>query len=806
MKFLSSAGLVAILCSAGHAFGPNHRHSYHQQILPGKSVPRLHQQNVFLVSWNIKRAPALAASASYSPSLTPENPQPSPQGTIQDLLFFTNQERHRNGLNELFYNKELEKAAQRHASDMAEQNYFSHDGLDGSDLKARVGNTNYRYTNVGENLFWRTPDNDPAYAVQGWMESAGHRKNVMDPQFTEIGLGYAFDSANSKHYYVQVFGRPVDAPTPPPPTSSNGVSSPPISSVQTPQETREIMIRVTNDARREQGLPALSMSSELSHGAQEHADDMMRQGELSQKLKRGSYDRFFTNIGARFAARESFNDAEGAVRGWIDKSPSSDILSERFTETGLGYATDGKQHYYVQLFGTPMETGVGRQDFVGSGTPPIGVNGPGMRVPRKEKREDKSRNGDFGRMGFGQSNRERREEVDEVDDAWSDDRKVIQQFQNRPRPGPRRVRDMRGRDPMQDSRGMESMQSNRGSFNIRDSNPVQQMGPRPGPTAASTMGSNNNGVSAPTVGFNDNWNKDYSGTANTGGFNQHRKPRGPSGGGGQISSMQEEMNPYEQFNRLQNENFRGPTAGGGYTDGPFGYDAFDPQMVNNGGPMNNGPGGFNQFNQPGMNMNDNMRFSNLYSVQQAMQQQGMNNGQQRSGNQFQQQQGMNNGQNGFNQFQQQGNQYQQQGSSNGQGMQDGRGGYNQYSRQQSGMDNNGYQYNSGYANNNGGARSSQRMASNGRQLRRNTASAFGKPPPRNSGGSNGSVSDLHYLRFQNQIMQTNMMYGGGGGMNYGFQGPMDYGMGYGGYGGPGMMGPQQNGYGQWGNYAMGRRP
>ena len=777
MNLFCSVGLLVACLVAVHALIPSH---------PCSFLPRLQlqqqQRRIQFVGLHKRSTTALPTSASYVPPYASDQ-QKSP-GTIQDLLFFTNQERQRNGLSELRYNKELEKSAQRHASDMAEKNYFSHDGLDGSDLKQRVGNTNYRYTNVGENLFWRTPDNDPAYAVQGWMESAGHRKNVLDPQFSEIGLGYAYDSSTSKHYYVQVFGRPVDAP----PTNS----APPPPPYQASQDARDVMIRATNDARRQQGLPPFSMSSELSRGAQEHAEDMLREGELSQKLKRGSYDRFFTNIGARFAARESFNDPQGAVQGWIDQDPSSDILSERFTDTGVGYATNGKQHYYVQLFGTPMETGVGRQDYVGSVgsvVPPIGASGPGIRVPKRDKREDKSRNGDFGRMGFGQRNRDRREDVDEVDDAWADDRKVLQQLQNRPRPGSRRVRDMRGQDPMQDMRGIPSMQANRGSFNIRDTNPVNPMGPRSGPTASSTMGSNSNGVRAPTVGFNDNWNKDYSGTANLGGGNpggfKQRQGGSSSGmGHGPLSSMQEAMNPYEQFARRQNENLRGPMAGG-YAEGDFGYGGgFNPpQMMNGGGPMNNG---YNQFNQQGMNMNNIMRLNNQFSQQQQQQQgtrQGMNGGRQ----------GRNGGRGeGFNdQYQQQ--RYMQQGM---QGMQDGRGGYNQYNQQQQqqqqqGMNNNGYNMNRGGP--------LQRMGSNGRPLRQNTSSAFGKPPQR-SNGSNGAVNDIHYRRFQNQVMDNNMMYNEG--MDFGFEGPMDFGMGY---GGGGMMGPQFGGYGQWSSNAMGRR-
>ncbi len=470
------------------------------------------QQSPFFLQQ--KRSSRIArAATTYGATSSPYTSQQAP-GTIQDLLFFTNQERLRMGLPELRYNKDLEKAAQRHAVDMAKKNYFSHDGQDGSDLKDRVALTEYRYTNVGENLFWRTPDNDPAYAVQGWMESPGHRKNMLDQQFTEIGLGYAVDQANGKHYYVQVFGRPLDTPD-----------------IKSPQDTRETMFRATNEARLRQGLPPYAMSQELNQGAQEHAEDMMRSGKLTSKLKRGSYDRFFTLLGARFAAREIFNDPHGAVKGWLEKGPQSDILSERFTETGIGYASDGEQHYYVQLFGSPMETGVGRRDFTRPGAT---SRNPAVSMPQQtEEKLDKARNGDFGRMGFGKLNRDRRHDADELDDQWNDDRRVLAQFQSR--------RPLR---PAADMR--------RGQDDLRPSK---------------------------SDGFDSKWNDDYKGTANTRNYRmgptmdaRERSQSMNAGGGAQMPPMrsqQELMNPsdprYGQFNRGQQSNNQYSQSNTGYS-------------------------------------------------------------------------------------------------------------------------------------------------------------------------------------------------------------------------------------------------
>lgn len=523
VHWLLLAAVVLASLGGGAAFVPKSR------------LPRAIPNVAISSSWSTsasqyKQQSLVVLRASGYSNATTAYTSPQSAATIQDLLHFTNIERNSNRLRELAYSKELEKAAQRHAADMAKNNYFSHDGLNGSDLKDRVALTQYRYTNVGENLFWRTPDNDPGYAVQGWMESPGHRKNLLDEQFTEVGLGYAVDEENGKHYYVQVFGRPLLAPN-----------------VEGPGPTLDTMIQTVNNARQTQSLPPFQVSNDLNQGAQEHADEMVQKGELVSKLKRGSYDRFFTQLGARFAARELFNDPSGAVQGWLKKGSQSDLLSERFTETGVGYATDGEQHYYVQLFGTPMETGVGRRDTTRPAAPFEPVSGvqPTIKagdatkiVPRrmppnqinmprkKDKQEDNSRNGDFGRMGFGEFNEVRREDSDEVDNSWNDDKRVMAQM--RERSG--RVRVSRTNKPQRadqsptnrrppeaghshdewddDRRVFERMEEMR--YGDMDPSQAKYFGGGRSPQGGTTSSK----INANAVGFDDAWNKDYAGTAN----------------------------------------------------------------------------------------------------------------------------------------------------------------------------------------------------------------------------------------------------------------------------------------------------
>lgn len=69
----------------------------------------------------------------------------------------------------------------------------------------RLSAVGYQWQAWGENL--AAGQQTPAAAVQGWMQSSGHRANILSSSFTEIGTGYAVD-ASGRPYYTQVFARP----------------------------------------------------------------------------------------------------------------------------------------------------------------------------------------------------------------------------------------------------------------------------------------------------------------------------------------------------------------------------------------------------------------------------------------------------------------------------------------------------------------------------------------------------------------------------------------------------------------------
>jgi uncharacterized protein YkwD len=84
---------------------------------------------------------------------------------------------------------QLHQAAQRHADDMADNDFFDHTGSDGSDFSQRISESGYSGWPVGENI--AAGGTDPASVVQRWMDSDGHCRNNMNGSATHVGVGFA---------------------------------------------------------------------------------------------------------------------------------------------------------------------------------------------------------------------------------------------------------------------------------------------------------------------------------------------------------------------------------------------------------------------------------------------------------------------------------------------------------------------------------------------------------------------------------------------------------------------------------------
>lgn len=145
----------------------------------------------------------LATSSLAEPAATPMNSAWLVQGVVEQ----TNQQRANAGLASLRWNNELAVAASDYALELASTGYFAHNTPEGTTPVSRsvaAGYPSFPWgTYVGENL--AKGFDSPGEVMQGWMNSEGHRRNVLLPDYIEIGVGVAA-APDGTLYWVQEFG------------------------------------------------------------------------------------------------------------------------------------------------------------------------------------------------------------------------------------------------------------------------------------------------------------------------------------------------------------------------------------------------------------------------------------------------------------------------------------------------------------------------------------------------------------------------------------------------------------------------
>ena len=154
---------------------------------------------------------AMCILGVYSVSLHSEAPPRTPPASAANIaaqvVTLTNAERGERGRTRLHANPRLMRAAQIHAEQMARAGQLAHDLPSATypTTEDRLAAARYRWQMYGENV--ALGQSSAAEALRGWMNSPGHRKNILNPAYTELGTGYAVDRSG-RPYFVQVFGRP----------------------------------------------------------------------------------------------------------------------------------------------------------------------------------------------------------------------------------------------------------------------------------------------------------------------------------------------------------------------------------------------------------------------------------------------------------------------------------------------------------------------------------------------------------------------------------------------------------------------
>jgi uncharacterized protein YkwD len=177
---------------------------------------------VFAVACTPVPEKPVVAPAIPDPVIEPKTTEPavppvqSDQVVVPEIvvpvLVALNKFRVANGLSRLDFDNRLATAATGHADAMAAADFFSHTGANGSSLSKRVSDVGYPWRLVAENVAAGMQDGGEAVAV--WIDSPGHRKNMLTAGLTHAGIGYVRASPDLgkvayEHYWVLVMGAPL---------------------------------------------------------------------------------------------------------------------------------------------------------------------------------------------------------------------------------------------------------------------------------------------------------------------------------------------------------------------------------------------------------------------------------------------------------------------------------------------------------------------------------------------------------------------------------------------------------------------
>lgn len=190
---------------------------------------------------------------------------------VGDVFSLSNSQRVANGLPALTSNSKLNSSAQNKAQDMLNDNYFAHDAPDGTTPWSFIAAAGYSYSAAAENL---AASNQGANSiVQGWMDSPGHRANLLSSTYSEVGYGVVFVgdwtynsvTYNNTYFVVAHYGLPSGGSAP----AANPEPEPEPAPTSTQQQTTTNVASETTQAEPDE--------AEVEAQPEEDADDTIEQ-------------------------------------------------------------------------------------------------------------------------------------------------------------------------------------------------------------------------------------------------------------------------------------------------------------------------------------------------------------------------------------------------------------------------------------------------------------------------------------------------------------------------------------------------
>ncbi|MEW2156417.1 CAP domain-containing protein [Streptomyces sp. NPDC007189] len=189
-----------------------HRHHHHRNAAPAQTTASPTQRPTASPtqrptahpSTGTKTTAPAPRTTTSAPSTPKPKPTPSATATASSatarVVQLVNAERAKVGCHPLTVNAKLTQAAQAHSADMAAHRNMSHTGSDGSAPGDRITRAGYTWSAYGENVAYGY--DTPEQVMTGWMNSPGHRANILNCSYKEIGVGLAQPGS----YWTQDFG------------------------------------------------------------------------------------------------------------------------------------------------------------------------------------------------------------------------------------------------------------------------------------------------------------------------------------------------------------------------------------------------------------------------------------------------------------------------------------------------------------------------------------------------------------------------------------------------------------------------
>lgn len=149
-------------------------------------------------------SPSVLSGSAKPSSPAAKGTSPAPTGGPTEVVIsLVNTERAKAGCPAVTSNAKLAGAALGHSQDMASRDYFSHDTPEGVSAAQRLTDSGYKWSTMGENIAYG--QSSAQSVMTAWMNSSGHKANILNCAFKEIGVGLAYTSGRTP-YWTQDFG------------------------------------------------------------------------------------------------------------------------------------------------------------------------------------------------------------------------------------------------------------------------------------------------------------------------------------------------------------------------------------------------------------------------------------------------------------------------------------------------------------------------------------------------------------------------------------------------------------------------